>query len=70
MKIRIWTALTDGGDGEHHSTNHKSKDAMIEDLQLKAIEQWGNDGFAFDKWDYPVNFSVRIFDTDGYEVVE
>lgn len=69
MKIRIWTAITDGGDGEHHSHTYKSKQAMIDDLGLTDVDV-GTCGMAFDKYDYPVQFSVDIFDTEGYEVVE
>lgn len=69
MKIIIWTAITDGGDGEHHSTQYKSKQEMVEDLNLTDVED-GDSGTAFDEYDYPVSWSKEIFDTTGYEVVE
>jgi hypothetical protein len=69
MKIKIWTAITDGGDGEHHSHTYKSKQEMIDDLELTEVD--GDDsGTAFDDCDYLVGFSSSIFDTEGYEVVE
>lgn len=72
MKIRIWTAITDGGDGEHHSHMYKSKQEMIDDLQLVIEDEYrdGHEGTAFDDYDYFVQWSSGIFDTEGYEVVE
>jgi hypothetical protein len=69
MKIKIWRAITDGGDGEHHSHDYKSKQEMIDDLGLTDVSdgEWGS---AFDEYDYNVDFKVVIFDTEGYEVVE
>lgn len=69
MKIKIWSAITDGGDGEHHTHNYKSKQEMIDDLGLTDItgDDWG---YAFGEYDYPVKFGIKIFDTTGYEVVE
>lgn len=69
MKIRIWTAITDGGDGEHHSNTYKSKQEMIDDLGLTEVDE-GMYGTAFDEYDYPVEWSADILDIDGYEVVE
>lgn len=69
MKIKIWTAITDGGDGEHHSRDYKTKQEMIDDLGLTDVDE-GNRGNAFDEYDYNVDFKCRIFDTTGYEIVE
>lgn len=71
MKIRIWTAVTDGGDGEHHSHQYPSLEAMVEDLKLTDVQVYpSGDGRAFDEYDYNVDISTEIFDTTGYEIVE
>lgn len=69
MKIIIWHAITDSGDGEHHSHQYKSKQEMVDDLNLHDVEE-GDYGTAFDEYSYLVEFEKEIFDTDGYEVVE
>ncbi len=69
MKIVVWKAITDGGDGEHHSHSYKSKQEMIDDLGLTDVDE-GDWGTAFDEYDYPVEWAREVFDTDGYEVVE
>lgn len=69
MKIKIWIAVTDGGDGEHHSHSYKSKQEMIDDLGLTEVSE-GNWGSALDECGYNVDFHMDVFNTDGYEVVE
>jgi hypothetical protein len=70
-KVKIWTAITDGGDGEHHSHTYKSKQEMIDDLELTDVNDYGNgDGYGMDNYGYMVQFEWTIFDTDGYEVIE
>lgn len=69
MKIKIWTAITDGGDGEHHSHDYKTKQEMVDDLHLTHVDE-GEWGGAFDKYNYHVDFSTRILDITGYEIPE
>ena len=70
MKIKIWEAIEDGGDGEYHVRTYPSKEAMIEGLDLIDVDE-GEDGLAWqDGQSVPVPFSTHIFDTTGYEVVE
>ena len=71
MKIRIWTAITDGGDGEHHSHTYKSKQELVSDLIEGELEaDYGDSGYGFDEYGYCVNFDSEIFDIEGYEVIE
>lgn len=71
MKIKIWTAITDGGDGEHHSHTYKSKQELIDDLIDGDLDSdYGDGGYGFDEYGYVVYFNSEIFDTEGYEVVE
>lgn len=71
MKIKMWKVVTDGGDGEHHSHNYPSLEAMVADLGLTDVQVYDNgDGGAFDQYDYHVDISTEIFDTTGYEIVE
>jgi hypothetical protein len=69
MKIYVWEAITDGGDGEHHAHQYKSKQEMIDDLSLTDVDD-GDYGTALDEYYYVVSFNKTIFDTDGFEVVE
>ncbi len=62
MKIRIWTAVTDGGDGEYHSHQYVSEENLRSDLEL--------DDDDMDQYGYHVDISSSIFDTTGYEIVE
>lgn len=70
MKIKIWESIEDGGDGEHHSGQYPSKQAMIDDLGLIEVDD-GENGLAWQEGQsVPVVFSTYIFDTEGYEVIE
>jgi hypothetical protein len=69
MKIRIWKAVTDNGDGSNSSHIFKSKQEMIEVLELFEVD--GNmQGSAIDSDDYTVEWASEIFDTKGFEVIE
>lgn len=69
MKIKIWTAITDGGDGEHHFHINKSREGLLEEVDLTE-ENIESEGFGFDEYDYPVTFGFQILDIEGYEIVE
>lgn len=70
MKIRIWTAIVDSGDGEHYACTFRTKEELISDLSITIDFEHGNEGGGFDDCGYYVQFSSRVFDTEGYEVVE
>lgn len=70
MKFRVWTAITDGGDGEHHSHQFPTKEAMLEELEFEIEDENEHGGFGFDDCNYPVHFSCSVVDMSDYEVVE
>lgn len=69
MKYRVWTLITDGGDGEHHSTQYPSKEKMLEDNPIEIDYEDDNGGSGFDEYDYHCQWSVEIIDMSDYEVV-
>ena len=67
MKIKIWNAVTDGGDGEHHAHQFPSFEALKAALNL---ENDADENGGMDEYGYWVDISTSIFDTTGYEIVE
>lgn len=61
MKIRIFTATIDGGDGEHHPRFYPSREALMTDLDLDE-DQMDGDG-------YYVDIDEDVLDISDYEVV-
>ena len=66
MKIRIWKFITDGGDGEHHTSIYASREAG---LKAENIEDTG-DSVLFDEYNYPIEISSEVLDITDFEVVE
>lgn len=65
MKIKIWTFIIDGGDGEHHVHIYPTREAGI------SAENIIDDGESvlFDEYDYPVEINCVTFDTENCEVI-
>ena len=62
MKIKVWTRIDDGGDGEHHVSLFSSKSKATEGLELDSPD----DDYGFDEYGDLVQISFTTIDTDEY----
>jgi hypothetical protein len=72
MKIRIWNVIVNNGDGSSSSILYRNKQEIIDDFDIpeEDHDEVCDGGCPFPEGDdIPLEISVEIFDTDGYEVV-
>ena len=62
MKIKVWTRIDDGGDGEHHVYLFSSKAEAVEGLEMDSPDA----DYGFDEYDDLVQISFTTIDTEEY----
>ena len=64
MKIKLFIAVCDGGDGEHPAYVYPSREAAIKNLNLEV-----EDGALFDEFGGFVEIYEQNIDLFNYEII-